>query len=377
VYGCGSKYRAKFDKSVTVSELIKVFCERVAALQSQGQPYFPAGLFPAYRTNPLVGYRRPDTTVFFSAIIAFTLQSVRPRLTDPQVQQLIDQVHQKVVANYPLFQNKDGLGTYNFWPTRPSRHFPNGYLFRHFEHFRIPDDVDDTALVYLTSNPGPQELQWLKEKLPQHANGTRQWIKNTYPEYRRLRAYSTWFGKNMYIEFDACVLSNLLYCVFEHDLPLNQHDHDSLTYIRSVIETDRYRTEPFRCAHQYPRTPLIIYHVARLIAAFNPSEVSSIRPKLIQDAQLLLSKTTHPLDRVLLATSLLRLGERPPRLAVEDYSSTDFRGFFFFIAGLLTAYEHPLLYRLAGTPLLHMRWECEAHNWALLAEYQSLWESQE
>ena len=52
--------------------------------------------------------------------------------------------------------------------------------------------------------------------------------------------------------------------------------------------------------------------------------------------------------RVLLATSLLRLGEVPPRIAVENYTAHDFEGFFFFIAGLLTAYENPLLYRMAS-----------------------------
>ncbi|WP_414717306.1 hypothetical protein [Telluribacter sp.] len=358
-----------------MSDLKSVLVKRIASLQSVGQPFFPAGLFPAYRTNPLVGYHRPDTTIFFSAIISFTLQTIRDSVADAETRQLIDDIREKVVANYPLFRNKDGLKTYNFWPTRPSRHFPNGYLFRHFEHFRIPDDVDDTALAYLTTTPTREELHWLKEKLPQHANGTRLWIRNTYPEYQQLRAYSTWFGKNMYIEFDSCVLSNLLYCIFRYGLPLNRHDEDSLTYIRSVIESDRYRTDPFRCAHQYPRTPLIIYHVARLIAAFDPPQLRSVRPKLVQDSQILLAEITHPMDRVLLATSLLRLGERPERLPVENYTGKDFRGFFFFIAGLLTAYEHPLLYKMASCPLLHMRWECEAHCWTLLAEYQSLCEN--
>jgi hypothetical protein len=40
----------------------------------------------------------------------------------------------------------------------------------------------------------------------------------------------------------------------------------------------------------------------------------------------------------------------------------------FFIAGLLTAYENPLLYKLASSPLFHIQWTCEAHSLALLAE---------
>ena len=79
------------------------------------------------------------------------------------------------------------------------------------------------------------------------------------------------------------------------------------------------------------------------------------------------------MDRVILSTSLIRLGEKTERIAVESFNVQDFRGFYFFIAGLLTAYENPLLYKLAVSPLFHMHWLCEAHCWTLLAEYEVLW----
>jgi hypothetical protein len=354
-----------------MAELDEVI-ERIATLQSTGDTYFEEGLFPALRTNRLLGYQRPDTTVFFTAIITFTLQKIR-YLVSSKSQEIIDNIAEKAVRNYPNFQNKDGLKTYNFWKTKPSRHFPNGHVFRHFEHFRIPDDVDDTAMIYLTSSPTREELLWLKEKLSLHANLSKQQIKNTYPDYRDLKAYSTWFGKNMYIEFDACVLSNILYCIYEYQLPINQHDTDSLKYIRSVIETDRYLTEPFRCAHQYPRTVPIIYHVSRLMGAFIIPELEPIRDKLIADTQQLLLKQTHPLDEIVLKTSLMRLGvKQVSNVEFGVSNKTDFDGFYFFIAGLLTAYENPLLYRLAVSPLTQMRWECEAHCWTLVAEYLAL-----
>lgn len=349
---------------------------KIRELQQLPDANFPGGLIPTYRANAQLGYHRPDTTMFFPSIITFTLQSIKDQISALQTRATIDQITENVVATYPDFQNKDGLKTYNFWKTKPSRHFPNGYIFRHFEHFRIPDDSDDTAMAYLTTSPSKAEQLWLKDKLAQHANGTKQFIRNTYPEYRQLKAYSTWFGKNMYIEFDACVLSNLLYCIFLYELPLNQHDQDSLTYIRSAIETDRYRTDPFRCAHQYPRTPLIIYHVTRLIVKFNPPELVTVIPKLITDSQELLKNSEHIMDKVILATSLMRLGQSTERLALEQLEAKDFRGFYFFIAGLLTAYENKLLYKLAKLPIWHMRWECEAHNWALLAEYETLRQKQ-
>lgn len=337
--------------------------QRIADLQDD------TGLFPSVRSNPTLGYRRADTNVFFTAVTVFTLRQLRSALS-PESQRLIDRMHERATVAYLLFRNKDGLETYNFWPTRPSRHFPNGYLFRHFDHFRIPDDIDDTAMVYLTTYRTPDELRWLTDKLSQHANLSqpdRRLIRNTYADYCPLRAYSTWFGKHMPIDFDACALSNLLYCLYQYGVPPDQHVADSLTYLRAIVESGRYLTEPFGCAPHYARTSLIIYHLARLIAAFAPPELDTVRTRLLTDAHHLFDAATNRLDQLLLATSLLRLGDTPPPIDLT-HIERDFGRFHFFIAGMLTAYEQPYLRRWANRPITQMRWQCEAHNWALVAE---------
>ncbi len=327
----------------------------------------PDGLFPSVRTNPYWAYTRPDTNVFFTAITVFTVQKLRAVLP-VGTQKLVDEISRKATVSYEGFRNKDGLKTYNFYRTVPSQHFPNGYVFRHFRHFQLPDDIDDTALVYLTTVPDRTDLNWLKTKLARHANGVQQVAPHTFSEYRQLAAYSTWFGKNMPIELDACALSNLLYCIYQYDLPRNRHDADSLTFLRSIVETNRYRTDPFRCAHNYARTSLIIYHLTRFISAFDPPELRSIRPKLITDARLALNEATNRMEQILLATSLLRLGESVTALNLSGIEA-DFADFHFFLAGLLSAYPQPWLYRWANHPFWHIHWQCEAHNWALILEY--------
>ncbi|AQG80844.1 hypothetical protein [Spirosoma montaniterrae] len=343
---------------------LDIILQRIARLQQ------PDGLFPSVRRNDYLGYQRADTNVFFTAVTVFTLQQLRPTAS-AGTQRLIDAITERAVAAYPRFQNKDGLKTYNFWPTRPSHHFPNGYVFHRFDHFRIPDDIDDTAMVYLTSPHTTTDVQWLHDKLAQHANGVQLTIRNTYADYRSLRAYSTWFGKNMPIDFDACALSNMLYCLYQYQMPPNQHDTDSLRYLRDVVESGRYASEPFCCAPHYARTSLIIYHLARLIAAFAPPELDAIRPRLINDARHLVTKTTNRIEQIVLLISLLRLGKAVPAIDLSHIEQ-DFDRFHFFIAGLLTAYENPLLRRFADRPLTQMRWQCEAHNWALIAEYVGL-----
>jgi len=340
----------------------------IATLQTTHSGPFSDGLFPSYRVQPhWLGYRRADNNVFLTACTVFTLQGIRDQVS-PESQQQIDQITEQATADYPLFRNKDGLNTYNFWPTRPSHHFPNGRVLGRFDHFRIPDDIDDTAMVFLTSPPSRETLLWLKDKLVQHANRSQLTIRNTFPEYRQLRAYSTWFGKNMPIDFDACALSNMLFLIFQHNLPRNQHDTDSLTLLADMVRSGRYVSDPFRCAPHYARTPLILYHIVRLLAAFEPPELVTLHTQLLADTKAQLALATHPMDRVILSTTLRRLGDNPPRLDLVGIEQA-FPTFHFFIAGMLTAYEYPLLNKLAASSFVQMRWTCEAHCRALVAEY--------
>ena len=179
---------------MTTDELIK----KIAHLQdTANRKYFPEGIFESYRSNKYLRYRRPDTNVFFTAITVFTLNNIKENLS-LESQKLIEKITEKAVKNYDLFKNKDGLNTYNFFQTNPSKHFPNGNILHRFNHFKIPDDIDDTAMIYLTKPHSQEEAKWLQDKLITHSNLYKQQIKNTFPEYQNLKAYSTWFGKNMH-----------------------------------------------------------------------------------------------------------------------------------------------------------------------------------
>jgi hypothetical protein len=356
---------------MTTDDLIK----KIAHLQdSANRKYFPEGIFESYRSNKFWRYRHPDTNVFFTAITVFTLNTIKEKLS-PESQKLVEQITEKAVKSYELFKNKDGLNTYNFFQTNPSQHFPHGNILHRFNHFKIPDDIDDTAMIYLTKSHTQEEAIWLKDKLIQHSNGYQKTIKNTFLEYRNLKAYSTWFGKNMYIEFDACALSNMIYCLLSYGLELDQHGQDSIKYIQQVILSNQYIEQPFRVAHQYARTPLIMYHVMRLMNKFYIPELEICREKLEDDILYYLKKDDLSFwDRVVLEITISKknVGEQFHwGLNLPDVSID----YPFFIAGFLTAYENPLLYKLASSPLFHIQWTCEAHCLALLAERMVISES--
>ncbi len=351
--------------------------QKIVHLQdAANRKYFPEGIFESYRSNEYLRYRRPDTNVFFTAITVFTLNNIKEKLS-LESQKLVEQITDKAVRSYNLFKNKDALNTYNFFQTNPSQHFPHGNLLHRFNHFKIPDDIDDTAMIYMTLPHTREDAKWLQNKLIQHSNNHKQQIKNTFPEYKNLNAYSTWFGKDMYIEFDACALSNMIYCQLHFGLELDQHGQDSVKYIQQTILSNQYIEQPFRVAHQYARTPLIMYHVMRLMNKFHIPELEICREKLEGDILYYLQKVDLSFwDKVILETVAPPAPDGGASSSVISFNFVDEKappsgagGAGFFIAGLLTAYENPLLYKLSSSKLFHINWTCEAHCLALLAEW--------
>lgn len=354
-----------------MSILLPQLIERIAALQSAGDRYYPAGLFPSQRVKRALGYYREDSNVFFTAIIAFTLGEIRSQLPAAS-QALADTILARAVNTYSLYQNKDGLPTYNFYQTRPSRHMPNGYLMRHTRHFQLPDDADDTVLVYLTTPRTPAEDTWLKAKLRAHANTVKGLTFAGPPQFRHRKIYSAWFGEKIPIDLDASTLSNLLLWVFRKKLPLDEFDQDALAFIAHVVESGLYRRRPLSVSAYYATAPIIGYHVSRLLMV--APGLAGCREALGRDARELLPQTTDLVEKILLGITLLRLGDPPPALLDPAWTLADVvartRKFRFFMAPFLNYY--PQTKWLATWPLSHLRWECPAHSLALVAEYLAL-----
>lgn len=345
--------------------------QRIALCQSRGDAFFADGIFPAYRHNKYLSYRRSDANIFYTATIVFILNQVKAKVS-VKSQLIIEQITEKAIKNYPDFRNKDGLKTYNFWQTKPSKHFPNGLIFKHFDHFRIPDDIDDTALVYLTLPHSKEDVRWLKEKVKLHSPpAPKGGVASILTLRIREFVYSTWFGKNMPIEHDACALCNLMYLFERHQLPHNTYDEAVFAFLREVILEEKYINDTFEVAHNYATTPLIIYHYARLLGDFEILQLEICREKLIRKTLQLLDSEVSIMNQVILETSLMKLDKNK---TIINYQSSmgevsfDKQPFTYFIAGLLSSYQNPILYALAPLKITQMQWTCEAHELVLVLE---------
>ncbi|MGB0368985.1 MAG: hypothetical protein ACPGU4_12485 [Flavobacteriales bacterium] len=348
---------------------VETLLKELQELQSSGDSIYPKGIFPSQRYHPFLPYERQDDNLFFTNSIVKILQDVRSTSTENE-QNLIDAICLEAIASYSLFRNKNGLDTYNFWQTKPSRHFPNGMFMNRFKHFQIPDDVDDTALTYLTEGAKKQRVEWLRNKLKLHANLAYKKAFNPLPKYQNLKCYSTFFGEKMYIEFDVCVLSNLMSLILKQtpEDKLNAYDLDTLEFVCSVIENDEHISCPFYSAPNYPTTELILYHLARLIPVLPSKWKNRIEKKVKSDIGRFLPEASG-LNRVLLQNAAIKLdisisdtNDFDKNLALED------KNFFFFHAGMITAFENRLAQSLASNSFFHLRYKSKALNRALLIE---------
>jgi len=341
----------------------------LAQEQSQGDSVYPKGIFPSQRYHPFLPYEREDDNLFFTASIVHILQQVDKALTENE-KAIVDEIVESAKTAYPLFKNKDGLDTYNFWQTVPSRHFPNGKLMHRLEHFRIPDDVDDTALVFLTESVTKERVAQLREKLKLHANLAYKRAFNPLPKYRDLKCYSTFFGKQMYIEFDVCVLSNLMRLILLHfnTDELNEYDRDTLQFISEVIKSGEHRSKPFYAAPNYPTTDLILYHITRLLPLLPEPYKGQVENTLRADISNR-SVKAKDMNRLILESSAIKLGLQevghqnvyPSEVELDNH-------FYFFHAGMITAFENWLAQRFAAHPFFHIRYKSKALNRALLIE---------
>ena len=340
--------------------------------QSAGSKYYLSGLFPSQRVHPLVRYQREDSNIFFSALIVFTLQELKDKLPD-NVLPKIDRITHKVISNYPLYQHYADRSTYNFWQRHPTAHFPNGRLLNKMPFLALPADSDDTSLIYLTS-PVSNELQAVKQKLEGHYQSGAPLSPLTLKTYSDLSAYPTFLGKKMKKEYDVCVMCNILFLVFKRNLKISSVDLDTIEFIRRVLEAQDYRQNPFRISPNYNNSAVILYHIARLVATYKQSELASLRAPLIECLLNEVAVCSEFMESLLLGTSLLRFGIKPPPLSTSVDPGKAFSHFYFFQAGMLSGLQKSSLNKLAGWRFFHLKYRCEAYYWTLWLEYKVLLE---
>jgi hypothetical protein len=337
--------------------------------QSEGDKYFDKGLFPSYRWYRKSDKIIKDDNIFFTQIIIFTLQKIESELSE-KGKAIIQNIKSKGLKNYPAFRNSDGRITYNFWKTKPSKHFPNSKILSKSKRFKIPDDIDVTSMAYLTMDTvNTQTLYNLKSLMQTHANSTNNRIENTFKKYADIPFYSTWFGEKMPIEMDISVLTNALCLSYEFDLNFNKSDSASLLLLRDIILSKKHLTDAAYVSPSYKKRSVILYHIARLIGFYQPELLKPLIPQLVDEIEIEISNSKSAMETIILFTSLYRLGEAPSESSQLSVLENDLEYFSFFSANLASSFRNSFKRLFVKSSHFSIKYICPAYNYALLLEY--------
>jgi hypothetical protein len=363
-------YAASNDTLLTF-QLLK----RIQQLQMPYDGVFPKGNFPSYRVYAKnKDVQKADMNIFFTGLISFTLQRLQTNFTANQqkiAQGIIDQCNNVFLK----YKNRKGRETYNFWPTDTPRIFPNGGWLNWFDKKQaLPDDFDDTVIILMALQANRATASTIHGLMQSFANESS--INNTFNDYRKIPAYSTWFGKKMPIDFDVSVLCNVLYFVNYYQLNYTKADTASLELIKLIIKNKQHINNAAYVSPHYGRSSIILYNLSRLMQLKSIPSLDSLRPQLIEETKQLLGESKSFMEQVLLQTSLIRWGIQPPKIFYNNnktfYELIEEPDFYFFIGNIGSMLPDNFKKIGIKTKLAKFDYYCEGYNYLLVLEHHIL-----
>ncbi len=352
--------------SAQVSPLLK----KIAALQCQGDAFYRDGMFPSLRWGA-GGKARDDNNIFFTALTVYTLQQLYPFFTEDE-RKLSDSIIQSAQANYPFYSNRNGEPSYNFWQVHPfEQPFPNRKLWSKMKKFRLADDLDDTSLIYMTLPSSDSVNQAVRKMMADQVDDRP--VRSAFRGYRGVAAYRTWFAKKMKQDLDLCVMTNALLFVHDKNLPFDEHEKHTISFINHTVKKGLHMKYPRILSPHYQKSAVILYHLVRLRTQIDHPLLNELTPMLIQDLKGRYKATQNAMEKVVLQISLLRLGiVLPEAIAAGAVSEQDKENFYWFHANPWSG--HSLLVKkiLGQRRFLQSRYTSEAYYTALLLQYEIL-----
>jgi hypothetical protein len=362
-----------FQKSFSQNKdsLIHALLLNIQSMQVKEDGEFYAGQFPTYRECGGAPHNfQPDNTIFYTAITAFSLQNLLPHLNQ-QDKQIAAEIITNIRKIYSLFRNKHGYPYYGFWATDDPI-MPNSYFYKYLKQvFGQGEDADDTVMILMKESSNNKDVTDLKKRLEAVANLSKRKIISTYKKYQNIPAFSTYLGSRTVPDFDFAVQCNILYFVLKNKLPFVEQDSATLHLITEMVRNREYMKAPVYISPYYVRSSILIYHVVRLMSAFNLPELDIYKQQLIDDAKKQFDACNNVMDKILLSTCLRLLGINekyflPPFVSINEFENSNQEQFVFFQAR--AAYSYPTPFKQIGLHFSYINYYfyCPAY-------YKTLW----
>ncbi|MGY5353044.1 hypothetical protein ACXGQW_10895 [Wenyingzhuangia sp. IMCC45533] len=322
-------------------------------------------------TSNIVFYGKEfkDDNIFFTALIAYTLKSIKETFSDED-QNIIEKIIQNCQYAFAFYKNKHGDITYNFYPTQPLNQYSGIKFLNKFTALHIPDDLDTTSLVYLSQNRDSKQIvHQLKKKYDSLSNDGKP-LKSIPKSYQKTKAYRTWFATKMNHDMDICVVCNVLCLMFQNQIPFTETDIDSINLISELIATNKFIRQAYLFAPHYKTKSIIIYHIVRLLHVTQIPQIVKHKQQLINQCKSLLKTKINPLEKVILITSLYKLGSKLE--FTIKINSSDFKNFYWFKANPFSISAPWIKTLLSQKKFLHLEYSCAVYYYTLILELKQI-----
>lgn len=355
---------------IAQDSIIDSLLQQIETQQLKHDNYFIDGIFPSYiSAERKFKTKRKDNTIFYNTLVTYTLKEHYAKFSAKQ-KEVCDSLIARSVKASSHFRNKN-RNTYNFWQTDTTTRFHYSWWMPLIKGRNgLPDDMDDTVLCFLMNDEN-QESAELLHKLMQFYVNKNPPLKTTYKAYADYGAYSTWFGKKFPVVFDVSVMCNVLSFVQRNNLQWTKADSASLEYIIQVIKREDIVKHPAFVSPYYASTPIILYHLSRLMTIKPINQLETIKPQLIDIANQLLRASNNLLEQIILSSALIKWKQQPKQLAIrkEDLKNIGQNNLPFFIGNIPSYFKQPWKEKLINLKLLMYNHYCPAWNDCLLLEY--------
>ena len=348
-------------KSKEVESGIDSWLAELKRYRDENGPQFPSGSIPSHRVYPLFNLTRADPNVYFPALIASKLLELGFMMNEEQ-KRLSDTIIRGIASTFQLYKSRRGRMHYNFWPTKPDIPFPNGKFLRKLDFLKLPDDIDDTALVYDALQSKPDALIMLQQNIEKH-------FSDHYPDQPKL--YAAWLGEKMPFVVDVSAMTNLLNLFNKSDLPVTEFSYASGNHLRKVILSRDYISYPYKVSPYYPDTAVIAYHLAKWISLTGDRR-EDLAQHMVPDLKALAENEQHTFRAMLYASSLLRLNTNANYQISFKQIKPFLPAFPWFFGSMLSAVKWKTLRKCGSWNIFHIAHVCEAWNFTLWVEYQLL-----
>ena len=281
---------------------------------------------------------------------------------------------------YPLYRNKHGYPYYGFW-ANDDVIMPHSYFYKYLKQiFGQGEDADDSVIIMMTDSTDDATALQLKRRLEAVSNlsqpGRR--IISTYKKYRDIPAYSTYLGGRTTPDFDFAVQCNILYFVYDRKFSFSKQDSATLHLITEMVRNREYMKAPVYLSPYYVHSSILIYHVVRLMTAFHIAELETYRSQLIEDAKKEFEASTNVMDKIILSTSLMRLGvkaEAAPFRSIAEFENSNQKQYIFFQARAAYSYPTPFKQMMLHWSYINYYFYCPSYNKILWLE-NLVWQKQ-